>query len=259
MLQYIHWNPNPILIDLGFLQPKWYGVLFVSGIALGYVFFKKEAPKQSIPLQKIDYLLFLVMGLSILGARLVHVFFYDWPAYKDSPGDILKIWEGGLASHGGGMGMLLATWIWVTFIAKVNFWKILDLMAIPTPLAGAFIRFGNLWNSEILGKPTDVPWAFVFESKDMIPRHPVQVYEALCYIIGSLILFGVYKKYGLNKKGLLTACFLLVVFVPRFLLEFLKEPQESYDLGIMLNTGQLLSIPMIIIGTAATIYILRKK
>jgi prolipoprotein diacylglyceryl transferase len=255
---FIRWNPDPIMLDLGFWQLKWYGVLFVTGFALGYLFFRREAPRQNIPVEKLDTLLFLVLGLSILGARLAHVFFYDWELYKDHPGDILKIWEGGLASHGGGLGMLLGAWIWCRFVAKVSLWRVVDLMAVPTPLAGAFIRLGNLWNSEILGKPTDVPWAFIFESKDYLPRHPVQVYEAACYVAGSVILYLLYRKFGLQRKGLLTAAFLLVIFIPRFLLEFFKMPQESYDLGIALNTGQLLSIPFILIGTVVLILKLRK-
>lgn len=256
---FVRWNPDPVMVDLGFLQPKWYGVLFVTGFALGYLFFKKEAVKQGISVKKIDYLLFLVLGLSIVAARLAHVFFYDWELYRNNPGDIIKIWEGGLASHGGGLGILLAVWIWCRFIVKENMWKILDLMAIPIPLAGAFIRMGNLWNSEILGKPTDVPWAFIFESKDMVPRHPVQLYEAVCYVLGSVILYLIYKKIGLQKRGLLVGAFLLVIFVPRFLLEFLKEPQENYDLGIALNTGQLLSIPFIVVGVSVVYLTARKK
>lgn len=258
MADYIHWNPDPVLIDLGFLQPKWYGVLFVMGFALGYVFFKREAVKQGIPVQRIDSLLFLVLGLSILCARLAHVFFYDWAQYRDNPAAIIRIWEGGLASHGGGLGILLAVWIWCRFIAKENMWKILDLMAIPVPLAGAFIRLGNLWNSEILGKPSTLPWAFVFESRDAVPRHPVQLYEALCYVLGSVILYLIYRRYGLQKRGLLVGAFLLVIFIPRFLLEFLKEPQEQYEQLFTLNTGQLLSIPFIIVGLV-TVYITARK
>lgn len=258
MAAYIHWNPDPVLIDLGFLQPKWYGVLFVTGFALGYVFFKREAVKQGIPVQRIDSLLFLVLGLSILCARLAHVFFYDWAQYRDNPAAIIRIWEGGLASHGGGLGILLAVWIWCRFIAKENMWKILDLMAIPVPLAGAFIRLGNLWNSEILGKPSTLPWAFVFESRDAVPRHPVQLYEALCYVLGSVILYLIYRRYGLQKRGLLVGAFLLVIFIPRFLLEFLKEPQEQYEQLFTLNTGQLLSIPFIIVGLV-TVYITARK
>lgn len=256
---FVHWNPDPVLVDLGFIQPKWYGVLFVTGFALGYVFFKKEAGRQGIPVQKVDTLLFLLLGLSILGARLAHVFFYDWEMYRHRPGAILYIWEGGLASHGGGVGMLAAVWIWCRFVAKQNMWKILDLIAVPTPLAGAFIRMGNLWNSEILGKPADVPWAFVFDARDGIPRHPVQLYEAACYLLGSLVLYLVYRKFGLRKRGLLTGIFLLVIFIPRFLLEFLKEPQEVHELGLAVNTGQLLSIPFILSGAAIVAYALRKK
>ena len=258
LYSFIRWNPDPIMLDLGFWQLKWYGVLFVTGFALGYIFFRREASRQSIPTEKLDTLLFLVLGLSILGARLAHVFFYDWELYKDNPGDILKIWEGGLASHGGGMGMVLGAWMWCMFVAKVPLWRVVDLMAVPTPLAGAFIRLGNLWNSEILGKPTDVPWAFVFETKDFIPRHPVQLYEAAFYVVGSGILYLLYRKFGLQRKGMLTAAFLLVIFIPRFLLEFFKVPQESYDLGIVLNTGQLLSIPFIVIGTVVLVLKLRK-
>jgi len=259
-LEIIHWNPNPVLVDLGFLQPKWYGVLFVTGFALGYLFFKREAVKHGISLNKIDTLLFMVLGFSILGARLAHVFFYDWGRYQNNLGDIIKIWEGGLASHGGGIGILLAVWIWCRFVVKdQSIWKILDLMAIPIPLAGAFIRFGNLWNSEILGKPTDVPWAFVFESYDSVPRHPVQLYEAICYILGSLILYLIYRKVGLSKRGLLVGAFLLVIFIPRFLLEYFKLPQDTHEMVLGLTTGQQLSIPFIVVGVIVVLFSLRKQ
>jgi phosphatidylglycerol:prolipoprotein diacylglycerol transferase len=256
---YVHWNPDPILFDFGFLQLKAYGVLFVTGFVLGYFFFRREAVRQSIPVAKLDTLLFLVLGFSILGARMAHVFFYDWSLYKHNPGSMLKIWEGGLASHGGGIGMVMGAWIWCRFVAKTSFWRVVDLMAVPTPLAGAFIRLGNLWNSEILGKPAEVSWAFIFESRDAVPRHPVQLYEAACYVAGSGILYLLYRKFGLRYKGLLTAAFLLVIFIPRFLLEFFKEPQENYDLGIPLNTGQILSLPFIIIATAYLIWKLRVR
>lgn len=254
---YFRWNPDPILFDFGFIQLKAYGVLFVTGFVLGYFFFRREAIRKSIPVAQLDTLLFLVLGLSILGARLAHVFFYDWALYKHNPGSILKIWEGGLASHGGGIGMVLGAWIWCRFVAKVSFWRVVDLMAVPTPLAGAFIRMGNLWNSEILGKPTEVPWAFIFEARDSVPRHPVQLYEAACYMAGSVILFLLYRKFGLRHTGLLTAAFLLVIFIPRFILEFFKEPQESYDLGVALNTGQVLSIPFIIVAALYLVWKLR--
>lgn len=258
--EYIHWQPNPVLLTLGSFQPKWYGVLFVTGFALGYLFFKREAVKHGISLEKIDTLLMMVLGFSILGARLAHVFFYDWPRYAANPIEILKIWEGGLASHGGGMGMLLATWLWCKWVAKgQNLWTTLDLMAIPTPLAGAFIRFGNLMNSEIRGKETDVPWAFVFDGYDAVPRHPVQLYEAFCYILGSLILYLIYRKVGLQKRGLLIGAFLLVIFIPRFFLEFFKQAQDTHDLVMGLNTGQLLSIPFIVVGAVVVILTSMKR
>lgn len=259
IFDFIRWNPDPIMVDLGFLQLKWYGMLFVTGFALGYVFFKKEAVKHNIPLEKIDYLLFMVLGFSIVGARLAHVFFYEWDMYKDNPISIIKIWEGGLASHGGGLGMLLATFIWIKFVAKgQDFWKIMDLIAIPTPFAGAFIRIGNLWNSEIYGKTTDVPWAFIFEQRSPLPKHPTQLYEAFCYLVGSLILYLIYHKVGLSKRGLLVGAFLLVVFIPRFIIEFIKEDQAN---GLMagLNMGQWLSIPFIIVGIVAVWITSRKQ
>lgn len=259
ILEFIRWNPDPIMVDLGFLQLKWYGVLFVTGFALGYIFFKREAPKHNIPLEKIDYLLFMVLGGAILGARLVHVFFYDWGRYQANPAEIIKIWEGGLASHGGGLGMLLAVWLWIKFVVKgQNMWKILDLIAIPTPLAGAFIRIGNLWNSEIYGKTTDVPWAFIFEQRDPLPKHPTQLYEAFSYILGSLILYLVYRKLGLSKRGLMVGIFLLVIFIPRFIIEFIKEDQAD---GLMygLNMGQWLSVPFILVGIIVVILTARKQ
>lgn len=245
---FIHWNPNPVLFDLGFIQPKWYGVLFVAGFAIGYLLFKREALKQNISIQKIDNLLFLVLGLSIAFARLAHVFFYDWDTYKNDIPAIFKIWEGGLASHGGMFGAFVGTWIWARYMAKVNFMKIVDLLCVLGPMVGGFIRLGNLMNSEIIGKPSTLPWAFVFEIKDAIPRHPAQLYEAICYFIGFGIMWALYKKFGLRYSGMLAGAVLLIIFIPRFLIEFIKVEQEAESLNLFLNTGQILSIPFMLVG-----------
>lgn len=242
------WNPNPNIIESP-INLAWYGVLFVLGFAISYLIAQKIYKELQLPnYNQLDNLLLLSLFFSILFARIFHVVFYDFDLYKANPMSILKIWEGGLASHGGGFGLMVAILIWTRQYKQKTYWIILDIMAIITPLAGAFIRLGNFMNSEILGKVTDVNWAVIFIQRDNLPRHPAQLYEALAYFIIFLIQYFTYKKVGFPSKSYFIYRFLFYIFSVRFIIEFFKEKQENIPYDLALNMGHYLSIPFIIVG-----------
>jgi prolipoprotein diacylglyceryl transferase len=246
------------MFSFGPIHLRWYGVLFISGFAIGYYLFKFLAPKFKVSLNNIDALLYLALFFSIASARLVHVFFYEWGYYAVHLNEIPLIWEGGLASHGGGLGVLIAVIIWSRWITKSDPAAVLDLFTVPTLLTTVFIRLGNFMNSEILGDPSQLPWAIIFDLRDQTPRHPAMLYEALAYLIAFLVQFRLLMKTDTFKyRWKLTGSFLVLVFVPRFLIEFIKVEQEQNAVNSFLNTGQLLSLPFIVAGVI--IWITAKK
>jgi len=252
ILNYINWNVSPEIVSIGPITLRWYGLLFASGFLVGLFIVKKMFEEDNAPEEWLDKaFIYIVLG-AVIGARLGHVFFYDWDYYSQYPGDIIKIWEGGLASHGGAIGIILALWIFSRLVTTRSILWILDKVVVPTALAGAFIRLGNLMNSEILGKPADVAWAFVFERVDPgTPRHPVQIYEAISYVIIFFILYRIYWKTDMRQKpGYIFGMFLALLFAARFFLEFFKSSQGGFEtaFGNALSTGQLLSIPFVLIG-----------
>lgn len=253
----MHWHPSPYIFQTEGFSLRWYGVLFALGFALGYSIFKKLAAKEGVNLSKIDSLLFLCIVLSLLTSRLVHVFFYDFGYYRQHPNEILKIWEGGLASHGGGIGLIIAVMIWSKYIYTCNPLKIIDLMTISAMFAGGCIRLGNFMNSEILGKPTDSFLGVVFDLRDPLPRYPAQLIESIVIFAATYILYWAYKKGALRYPLRMTGLFLVLAFAPRFFIEFIKENQESSALGLAINMGQILSIPYVIIGSIL-IYLSKK-
>lgn len=199
---------------------------------------------------------FVVLG-TLIGARLGHIFFYDWYFYSSHPLDAFKIWEGGLASHGGIIGIIISLVMYKKIVLKdfpeISFLGLLDIMVMPSTLAGAFIRIGNFFNQEILGPPTDLPWAIIFghpiDGSPALPRHPTQLYEAIGYTIIAAILYYEWKRKGnqLRTGYLFGLCFVLV-FSFRFLIEFIKLPQSSMIEETFLQTGQILSIPFVLLG-----------
>ena len=219
-------------------------------------FFKYENISQEV-LDKVT--IYVAVG-TILGARLGHCFFYEPSYYLSNPSEILKIWHGGLASHGAAIGIILALWLFSRNIKKPFLW-ILDRVAVVVALAGFFIRMGNLMNSEIYGIQTSLPWGFIFERNgETIPKHPTQIYEALAYLLIFILLYLIYlRKKGQTQNGLLFSLFLILVFSARFFIEFLKEDQVGFEAGMNLNMGQLLSIPLVLIGVIIWIVISRQK
>jgi len=249
-LNYIHWNVSPEIFNLGPLSVRWYGLLFASGFLIGYYIGERMFRSENVNQKWIDSLFFYIIIGTIVGARLGHVFFYGWEFYSQNPEEIIKIWHGGLASHGGAIGIILALLIYSLVVTKRNVLWTIDRIAVPTALVGAFIRIGNLMNSEIYGIQTDLPWGFIFERNgEVVPKHPTQIYEALAYLVAFGILMYLYwRTRAKYKQGLLTGLFFILIFVPRFLIEFIKEDQEAFEAGMTLNMGQWLSVPFILFG-----------
>jgi phosphatidylglycerol---prolipoprotein diacylglyceryl transferase len=269
MLTYINWNVRPQLIDLGFIEIRWYSLLFLLGFIIGYYILSKIFKKEGLSIELLDKLSFYVVISTILGARLGHCLFYEPEIYLKHPLRMILPFEGtigsdfkftgyqGLASHGGAIGILIGLYIFSRNNKKSYIW-ILDRLAIVTALAASLIRLGNLFNSEIYGHQTSLPWGFRFlhESsiygipvENIVPKHPTQIYESLCYLIIFIVLLTIYyKKYPKLKPGLLLGIFLTAVFTARFLIEFLKEDQVNFEANMVLNMGQLLSIPFIVAG-----------
>lgn len=191
------------------------------------------------------------LGGTILGARLVHCIFYDPTYYLSNPLAILRIWEGGLASHGGVVGMLLGLWLGHrTFEQSQSFLWLLDRAAIPAAFGAVLVRVANFLNSEIVGNPTSGNWGVVFDLIDQLPRHPVQLYEAGSYLLIGIFLLTVYRGFGkTTPHGLLFGGFMLLVFLARIALECFKVPQAAYELGNAFSVGQYLSLPFVILGT----------
>ncbi len=245
----IHWDVSPELLRLGPFALRWYGLCFVLGFLLGYFIVRWIFQREHKPERDLDRLLFYMLAGTIIGARLGHCLFYEPAFYLRHPLEILMIWKGGLASHGGAIGILISLYLYSRSRPEQPYLWLLDRIAIPTALGGCFIRLGNLFNSEILGTPTDVPWAFVFARIDDVPRHPAQLSESIVYLLIFAVLLAVYRKLGeRTPRGLLTGLFLALVFGARFPIEFVKVRQAAFGEGLPLSMGQLLSIPMILAG-----------
>jgi len=258
-LLYIVWNPE--LTMFGFI--RWYSLCWLVGLLLAYLVVKKLYKQQGIKDELFEPLfIYCFIGI-LLGSRLGHCLFYE-PGYFLSSGKhiiemFLPIRYGadnawhftgyeGLASHGGTLGLMIALWLYVKK-TKLNIWRVLDNIAIATPTTACFIRLGNLMNSEIIGKVTDVPWAFIFERVDMMPRHPGQLYEAIAYFCFFFVGWWLYKKaYRRVGSGFFFGLCLTLIFTFRFFIEYTKDIQVDFEQGMLLNMGQLLSIPFVVLG-----------
>jgi len=252
----IHWHVNPEIFSLGGFALRWYSILFVSGFILGWFIFKRFFNREQIPETLLDPLLYTLLIATIIGARLGHCLFYQPDYYLGSWEGFFEIfmpWKGGLASHGGAIALLLGMWWFSNRYGKkydFDFLWIMDRLVIPVCFAGALIRFGNLFNSEIYGDVTDLPWGFIFELRgETLPKHPTQLYEAFSYILLGLFLMWCYEnRIEKMKRGEIFGFFLIVLFGMRFLIEFIKEPQVGFEETMTFNMGQLLSLPFIIAG-----------
>ncbi len=255
---HIDWNVDPVLVDLGIAQIHWYGVLFATGFFLGYLVVQRMFVWEEKPMRDLEPLFFYVIGGAVIGARLGHIVFYNLTYYVLNPVEIFYIHQGGLASHGGGIGIIIALYFYARSRPDQPYLWVTDRVVVPMALAGMFIRIGNVFNSELYGMPADVPWAFVFERVDAVPRHPVQLYEALAYGLIFMVLFLVYRwriyphtqqeQQGAAQHGLLSGLFLVLVFTARFGLEFFKAPVSDLVQVLPIDMGQLLSIPAVLLG-----------
>jgi phosphatidylglycerol:prolipoprotein diacylglycerol transferase len=255
ILNFIHWNINPEIFNLGPLSVRWYGLFFATGFLFGYYMVEKMFKLEKIDPKWLDSLFFYMIIATVLGARFGHVFFYSWDYYSQNPSEILKVWHGGLASHGGAVGILVAMFLYSKLVSKRSMLWALDRVAVPTALVGAFIRSGNLMNSEIYGVETSLPWGFIFERNgELMPKHPTQLYEALAYLLAFGVLYFLYWKKGAGKKeGLLSGAFFAMIFGARFCIEFIKENQEIWESDMTLNMGQWLSIPLVLFGLSLVV------
>jgi phosphatidylglycerol:prolipoprotein diacylglycerol transferase len=262
MFGYIIWDVNPEIFSIGSFSIRWYGLLFASGFLVGQRImahiFQKEGLKETL----LDSLLLTMVITTVVGARLGHFLFYEPEVLFKNPLQVITPPFAGLASHGATIGILLGLYFYAR-AKKMNFLWVVDRIVIVVALAGCFIRMGNLMNSEIVGKVTDVPWAFVFTRNfefTQYPRHPAQLYEAMACLVLCFLLFWMWnKRKTQTPQGLLLGIFLIWVFGLRFVFEFFKENQVAFENELQFNMGQILSIPAILLGIVFLAYAFRNK
>lgn len=260
LLNFITWNADPILISFGPVSVRWYGLAFAVGFVLGYSIVARMFRHEGAPEKWLGILLTYIVIATVVGSRLGHVFFYEWDYYSQHPGEIFKIWEGGLASHGGTIGNIIALFLFSRFVSKKPASWTFDKVVIPIALVGGLIRLGNLMNSEIYGAYTDLPWAFIFvRNGETMPAHPTALYEAACYFaLFALLMWMYWKKNAEERPWLITGVFFIGIFLPRFLIEYVKnvQVQSEYDMIARygMNLGQMLSVPFILLGIFLVIW-----
>ena len=260
MSLFITWNPDVTALDLGFFAIRWYSLFWAIGLVSVYLLMHRLYKQQKISEEQFEPMfMYCFLGI-LIGARLGHCLFYEPGYYLSHPVEMLlpfrnvpgKGWTftgyEGLASHGGTLGLMIALWLYAKHVG-LKFLHVLDNVAIVTPICACAIRLGNLMNSEIIGRPTDLPWAFIFEKVDMLPRHPGQLYEAICYAIFFGIHWFFYRRYPQKVgSGFFFGLCLFLIFTSRIFIEYTKENQEAFEDGMLFNMGQLLSVPFVLLG-----------
>ncbi len=267
----INWNPNPEIFNIFGVSVRYYGLLWALGFGLVYMIVHYLFRQKHIPEKTFEPLFFYCFFGILIGARLGHCLFYQPDYYLNHFWEMIlpfkQLPQGGwkftgyegLASHGGTLGLIISLWLYSRKM-KVNYVELLDMIAISTPVMACCIRLANLMNSEIIGIPTNVPWAFVFESVDMVPRHPAQLYEAIAYLLLFFVMFFIYKKFDKKlHRGFYFGLCLAAIFTFRVFVEFWKENQVGFEDGMTFNMGQWLSIPFVIIGFYFMFFYDRKK
>ncbi len=268
LFNYIVWDPNIIAFHIGHFGVRWYSICWLIGLVLAFFIVKRLYKEQKIKDEYFDPLFIYCFVGILVGCRLGHCLFYQpdyflssWdhvvemvlPFHHMTDGSWKYVGYEGLASHGGTLGLMIALYFYYRK-THVNLWVVLDDIAIATPTTACFIRLGNLMNSEIIGKVTDVPWAFIFEQVDQYPRHPGQLYEAIAYAIFFFVGWYIYRKKPQKVgTGFFFGLCLFLIFSARFFIEFTKDIQEPFEAGMALNMGQILSIPFVILGLACMI------
>jgi len=268
-MAWIHWDPPKEAFTIPYfnMPVMWYGIIFALGFVLGYYILIPILRKILVPAKTAggddraimfaDRITWLIVIGTVVGARLGHVFFYDWPYYAEHPWEIIMIRNGGLASHGGTIGVILSLLLFLRWYRKdfpeTSMIMVMDVLVIPTAVVATCIRIANFFNQEILGYETTLPWGIIFghpsDGSHLLPRHPVQLYEALAYFITFVVLYSLWRKYGTAlKPGLFSGIFFVMVFGFRFFIEFLKTEQTSWMDHTAFQMGQLLSIPFVLLG-----------
>lgn len=270
MLIYIRWDVDPVAFFMGKFPVMWYSLLFIVGTVICVWVLKRVYAREGFPWPQLQLLVMVTTISLFIGARLGHCLFYEphyflchpleifLPVTKDATGNYVFSGYRGMASHGGALALVLA----LIFYARrldIPFMAILDRLAIVLPLGACFIRLGNFINSEMLGFPTDLPWAVVFDRVDTIPRHPAQLYEAVSYLFVFLVNIVLYQRFRFRYRGLYWSLFLLLVFSARFLVEFVKERQVAFEDNFSLDLGQWLSVPFIVAGGICLWYTCKRK
>lgn len=272
ILNAINWTVRPEIFVFGNIEVRWYGILFALGLVLfGPLIVQRIWKREELPESWFEKLWWVVLLCTIVGARLGHCLFYEPRYYLSNPLEIFKVWEGGLASHGGAIGIILGIWYYSRRVTKRSMLFTLDRLAVPVGLVAALIRMGNLMNSEIFGKPTTLPWAFRFPlSREYLMLdtelgvHPTAIYEAICYLLVFLLCHYLYwrRDAARRRPGLIVGVFLLGTFLSRFVIESVKLVQETWELDMLrligINQGQLLSLPFIFVGAWLVVRALRR-
>lgn len=260
MLSDITWTADPAIFTIGSKEIRWYSLMFIIGFGIGYKIVERMWRRESINPKWIDPLLYYTLIGTVVGARLGHCLFYDPGYYLSHPIEYLKVWEGGLASHGGVLGIIVAIYFYSKYVSRQSMLWTFDKLVVPTGLVAALIRIGNLINHEVYGLPTDRPWGFRFienlhawrqgaEPIFSAPSHPTQIYEAVCYLLTFVLCMWLYfKKDAWKKEGLIFGISMICIFTARFFIEFLKNNQEDFEAAMPINMGQCLSIPFIVTG-----------
>ena len=290
LLNYITWNVDPVLFSLGSLQVRWYGLLWALGFLFGYFIMRRIYRREKMADDSLDKLLVYMLLSTVIGARLGHCLFYEPKEYLANPISMLYIWEGGLASHGGAIGILIGLYLYVHSYNKspkkkdekqrISYIWILDRIVIAVCLVGALIRVGNVMNHEIYGTPTSLPWGFVFmrgaeqfcgtfdnytpcfawdapcPPSEWLPCHPTGLYEAFfCLVAMGILLWMYYKRdLGIRQPGLMFGTFLVIIFGSRIAIEFLKNVQVDFERSMTFDMGQWLSVPFVVIGIVMIVW-----
>ena len=290
ILNYITWNVDPVLVHLGSLQIRWYGLMWALGFFIGYFVMRRIYKKERMTDDSMDKLLVYMLVSTVVGARLGHCLFYEPQEYLAHPLEMLKLWEGGLASHGGAFGILIGLGLYVRNynkskkgkdnLQKISYIWILDRVVVAVCLVGSMIRVGNVMNHEIYGTPTSLPWGFVFlrgeeqfcgtfdnytpcfawdapcPPSEWLPCHPTGLYEAFFCLVAMGILLWMYYKRDLGHKqpGLMFGTFLIIIFGSRICIEFLKNVQVEFEKNMVFDMGQWLSIPFVLVGIGMIVW-----
>lgn len=246
----VTWDVNPALFHLGSFEVRYYGVLWAVALGISAYIFHHIMIREGLSEKTFDSVFWFGVISTVLGSRLGHCLFYDPGYYLTHPVEILDIRQGGMASHGAAVGLLIGLWLFSRKNKLPYIWS-LDRISIVVAISGVAVRLGNLMNSEIYGTVTSLPWGFIFvRDGETLPKHPTQIYEALCYLVLFVILLWMYYKKDLARRrpGVMFGFFLIILFGTRFLIEFIKNPQVDFEQNMVLNMGQLLSIPFIVAG-----------